>query len=105
MTFDFGELGGGGGGGEETHIVKFGEEEGFVFVSESGVGWEGCEAVGEMFEAPAYPVVFLEVSRLLDVVSSNHCRISMVIVAFVGRKVYFLKELLLMMLQFPDHRD
>jgi hypothetical protein len=31
--------------------VKLGEEEGFVFEAESGVGWERGEAVGELFEA------------------------------------------------------
>jgi hypothetical protein len=31
--------------------VQLGEEEGFVFEAEDRVGWEGCETVGELFEA------------------------------------------------------
>jgi len=33
-------------GGQDTYVVEFGEEEGFVFVPEGGGGGESGEAVG-----------------------------------------------------------
>jgi hypothetical protein len=30
--------------------VELGEEEGFVFEAEGGVGWKSCEAMGQLFE-------------------------------------------------------
>jgi hypothetical protein len=50
-------------------------------------------------------VVFLVISRFLDIVSSNHRRISVLIVAFPFDEIDLSKELLLMMLEFADHID
>ena len=53
----------------------------------------------------AYPIVFLVVPGLLDIISSNYRRISVIVVAGIGSKVDLSKELLLMMLEFSDHLD
>ncbi len=43
------------------------------------------------------------IAWLLDIVSSNDCRISVVVVAFVCGEIHLSQELLLMMLEFSDH--
>jgi hypothetical protein len=48
-------------------------------------------------------VIFLVISRLLNVVPSDNSRISMIVVACVGCEIDFSKKFLLMMLEFSDH--
>lgn len=48
-------------------------------------------------------IIFLVVCRLLDVVSSDDGRVSVLVIAFPFDEVDFSKELLLVMLQFADH--
>lgn len=43
------------------------------------------------------------IAYFLNCVSSDYCSLTMVLVALVGGEVDFLQELLLVMLEFPDH--
>jgi hypothetical protein len=52
---------------------------------------------------PTQSIIFLVVCRLLNVVSSNNSRISMIVVAGIRSKVDLSKELLLMVLEFAYH--
>ena len=52
---------------------------------------------------PTKSIIFLVIRGLLNVVSSNNSRISMVVVAGIRSKVDLSKELLLMMLEFAYH--
>jgi hypothetical protein len=45
----------------------------------------------------------LIVPRFLDIVPPYHRRISVIIIASIGREINFSKQLLLMILQFSDH--
>ena len=52
---------------------------------------------------PTKSIIFLVICRLLNVVSSNNSRISVIVVAGIRSKVDLSKELLLMMLEFAYH--
>jgi hypothetical protein len=90
-------------GAQDAQVEQLLQQQVLVLAAERIRGVEVREAVGELAHGAAQLVVLAVVVAALDGIAAHDGRLAVVIVGFVGVEVDLLEELLLVVLEFPDH--
>lgn len=92
-------------GSDDAHVEELLQHDIFLLAANGIIGLEFGQAMGELAEGATKAIVFAIVCWFLDSVSAEDGGFTVIVVGFVRVKVYFSKELLLVMLELAHHVD